>query len=336
MEHALMCPQCNAPLAPSRFARTVTCSYCGTTIKLDDTTVSAERFHKAFRAWNSPESYPIPAWFSIGDSYWGSGEFITSGDISDVYAGLRARWPTELVIIKILRDLRDVIPFDREWEALQILQQSSAPGADLFSSLLPQPVMHGNISNGDHAGQRANIFRWSSGFNHTFEEVIEVYPQGIPPRASIWVWRRMLETLSFIHNSGMVHGAVVPSHLLVQDNEHGVKLVGYTAADHPGKTLQTISPRYASFYPKSMRSLSAQLDLTMSARCMIAILGGDPNTGALPKAVPSRLARLVQQTAESAPGASTKADAWSLREELGAIAREVFGAPQFNPIVMPS
>jgi hypothetical protein len=334
MEHALICPQCNAPLAPSRFAQTVICSYCGTTVKFDDTAISVERFHKAFRAWNAPESYPIPAWFSIGDSYWGTGESITGGDISDVYAGLRARWPTELVVIKILRDRRDVMPFDREWEALQILQQSNAPGADFFSTLIPQPVIHGDISKGVHAGQRANIFRWSSGFNHAFEEVMRVYPQGIPPRASIWVWRRILEVLSFIHNSGMVHGAVLPSHLLVQDNEHGVKLVGYSAADRAGVKLQTISSRYASFYPKSMRSLSAQLDITMSARCMIAILGGNPEAGTLPKAVPSRLTRLMQQIAE--PAASTKTDAWSLREELGVIAQEVFGAPQFTPIVMPS
>jgi hypothetical protein len=179
-----------------------------------------------------------------------------------------------------------------------------------------------------------NILRWSSGFHHTFEEVIQVHPQGIPPRASIWVWRRILEVLSFIHNSGMAHGAVLPSHLLVQDNEHGVKLVGYGAADRAGEKLWTLSPRYESFYPKSTRSLSAPLDLTMSARSMIAILGGNPETGSLPKAVPSRLAKLVQQVAE--PVDSLKADAWSLREELGVIAREVFGAPEFIPIVMPS
>ncbi len=329
-----MCPQCNAPLEPSRFARTVICFYCGATIKLDETIVPAARFHEAFRIWNSPESYPIPAWFSIGNNYWGIGEFITSGDISDVYAGLRARWPTELVIIKILRDRDDLIPFNREWETLRFLQQSNAPGSDFFSSLIPQPVINGDISRGVHAGQRANIFRWSSGFDHTFEEVIRVYPHGVSPRASIWVWRRILEVLSFIHNSGMVHGAVLPSHLLVQENEHGVKLVGYSTADRPGEKLRTISPRYASLYPKSNKSLSTQLDLAMSARCVIAILGGNPNTGNLPQSVPPRLARLVQQIAD--PAASTKANAWSLREELGVIAQEEFGAPQFTPIVMPS
>jgi hypothetical protein len=83
-----------------------------------------------------------------------------------------------------------------------------------------------------------------------------------------------------------------------------------------------------------MQTLSIHLDLTLSARCIISILGGNPETGILPNVVPPRLAKLTQQVAD--PAASTKADAWSLREELGTIAREVFGAPQFNPIVMPS
>jgi hypothetical protein len=145
--------------------------------------------------------------------------------------------------------------------------------------------------------------------------------------------------LSFIHNSGMVHGAVLPPHLLVQENEHGVRLVGFSAAGHLGGKLRTLSHRYESFYPQSARSLSsltAQLDLTMSARCIVALLGGDPETGSLPRAVPPRLARLVQQIALAQPASSARGDAWSLREELGGIAREVFGSPQFIPIVMPS
>jgi hypothetical protein len=52
--------------------------------------------------------------------------------------------------------------------------------------------------------------------------------------------------------------------------------------------------------------------------------------------VPGRLARLLQQTALDKPGGSTSMNAWTLREELGAIANDVFGAPQFIPIVMPS
>jgi hypothetical protein len=338
MEHAIMCPQCNAPLAPHKFARSVVCSYCGATVQLDEASVSAELFHTAFRVWNSPQSYQISSWFSVGESHWALGECIANGDLSDVYTGGRARWPTELVIIKLLRDRQNIALFDNEWEVLRSLQRSNAPGADTFTTLIPQPVMHGDISDGLHAGKRVSIFRRASGFRYTFDEVMQAYPQGIPPRASIWVWRRILEVLSFLHNSNIVHGAVLPSHLLVQENDHGVRLVGYSAAGPIGETLRTVSPRYASFYPKSLQShssLTTQLDLIMSARCVIALLGGNPENDALPKTIPSRLIHLLQHIAFSNP-TNSKEDAWSIHEELGAIADDVFGAPQFIPIVMPS
>jgi hypothetical protein len=152
MERALMCPQCNAPLAPHRFAQSVVCSYCGTTVRLDSSSVSAGTFHEAFRVWNSPKSYQIASWISIGENHWELDKCIAKGDISDVYAGQRARWPTELVIVKLLRDRKDIDLFNNEWDALQMLHRSDAPGADAFTALLPQPVMRGDITTGSHAG----------------------------------------------------------------------------------------------------------------------------------------------------------------------------------------
>lgn len=338
MEHAIMCPQCNAPLAPHHFARSIVCSYCGTTVRLDEASVSAAIFHEAFRVWNSPESHGIPSWISIGANHWAVDKYIARGDISDVYTGRRARWPTELVILKILRDRQDTNLFDNEWDALQILQKSDAPGADIFTTLIPQPIMHGDITAGSLAGKRVCIFRWASGFRHTFDEVIQAYPQGIPPRASIWIWRRILEVLSFIHASGMAHGAVLPAHLLVQENEHGVRLVGYSSAGRLGEKLRTASNGYESFYPESKQSrskLTAQLYLAMSARCIIAILGGNPATASLPATVPTQLAGIVQRIALSESADAANEDAWTIREELGEIAKEVFGPSQYVPIVMP-
>lgn len=339
MEHAMMCPQCNAPLAPHRFARTVVCSYCGATVQIDDASISTSMFHEAFRAWNSPSSYQFSSWISIKDNHWALDKCIGRGEISDVYTGQRARWPTELVIVKLLRDRQDMSLLDNEWEVLQFLQESNAPGADTFTTLLPQPVMHGDISSGSYSGTRASIFRWASGFLHTFEEVKQAYPQGIPARASIWVWRRILEVLSFIHASGSVHGAVLPCHLLIQENEHGVRLVGYSAAGRAGRELRTLSKGSEAFYPRSTQAgspLIPQLDLIMSARCMLALLGGDVLTGSLPASVPARLAGIIKRIALAEPASSLKQDAWTIRQELGEIARDVYGPPQFLPIVMPS
>lgn len=339
MEHAVMCPQCNAPLAPHHLARSVVCAYCGTTVRLDGSLISAERFHEAFRVWNAPTSHQIPSWISIGENHWALDTCIAQGDISDVYTGQRARWPTELVTVKLLRDQKDKTLFDNEWEVLQVLHRSEAPGADTFTSLIPQPVMHGTISSGSYMGRRVNIFRWISGFHHTFEEVIQAYPQGIPPRASIWIWRRILEVLSFLHNSGVVHGAVLPTHLLVQENEHGVMLVGYGSAGQIGEKPRTTSHRFESFYPQPIRSISTltpQLDLVMSARCITALLGGNPEIASLPAIVPKPLADIVKRIALTNPNHSLRENAWSIREELGTVAKNIFGAPQFIPIVMPS
>jgi hypothetical protein len=338
MEHALMCPQCNAPLAPQRFARSTVCPYCGATVRLDEWSVSAATFHEAFRIWNSPATYQLQSWISLGERHWALDKLIAHGDTSDVYTARLARWPTELAILKLLRDRQDLERFDNEWNALQILQNSDARGADMFTMLLPQPILHGDITGGSFGGRRASIFRRASGFHYTCADVIQAYPGGIPPQASIWVWRRILEMLSFIHASGMAHGAIVPAHLLAQENEHGVRLVGYSHCGRFGETLPAIPQGNEPFYPqpaKSWSTLTAQLDLVMSARCLAALLGGNPETAALPQAVPPQLAGIVQRIALSEPAATPGETAWTIREKLGELAHEIFGPARFIPIVMP-
>ena len=338
-----MCPQCNAPLTPHRFASSIVCAYCGATVKLDEASVSASIFHEAFRAWNSPNSYQISSWITIGNRHWALEKLIAQGEFADVYTARLARWPTELVIVKLLRDRQDAKRFDNEWNALQSLQESDAPGADTFTRLIPQPVLHGDITAGSFSGRRVSVFRWASGVYHTFDEVIRAYPGGIAPRASIWVWRRILEVLSFIHASGMAHGAVIPANLLVQENDHGVRLVGYSLAGQLNEKLGAVSPASAAFYPKPAQSwptLTPQLDLVLSARCIAALMGGDPETATLPGTVPTRLAEIVRRIALSQPGAAagvhgSTMHAWAIREELGQIAQEVFGPPRFIPIKMP-
>jgi hypothetical protein len=339
MEHAIMCPQCNAPLVVHPFASTVICSYCGATVQLDESSVSATLFHQAFHVWNSPQTYGFPSWISLGESHWAIDHLIAKGEISDVYFGQRARWPTELVVVKILRDPQDSRQLDNEWESLERLHGSTTQGAETFTTMLPQLVKHSLISAGQFAGNQVSIFRWESGFRHTLAEVIQAYPKGIPPRISIWVWRRILEILFFIHASGMAHGAVLPSHLLVQDNEHGIRLIGYSFAGQQGQKIKAFSPESESIDPDLSRAevaLAPQLDLKMSARCIIAVLGGEPATASLPATVPSPLAELIKRIALIDLDTTSGEDAWSIREELGRIADRVFGPPRFCPIMLPS
>jgi hypothetical protein len=335
-ERALKCPQCNAPLPAGRFARSVLCPFCGTTVLLDEEAVPVARFRQAFEAWNAPESHGFTSWVSFGGSHWATGEIVARGEVSDVYAARRARWPTERALLKVLRDRRYAPAFEHEWEVLTALQDSAAAAGGSFAGRLPQPILHGDMTAGAPAGARAMLLSWADGFRHTFEDVRGAYPHGIEPRASIWIWRRILETLAFLHRSGFVHGAVLPQHLLVEDGEHGVRLVGYRAADHPGARLRDVCARFEEIYPRALlgrRKLQPALDLAMSARCLAALLGGDPASGTVPAAVPAPLAEEIGRVA-SLDG-EPASEAWALRERLGELARELFGPPTFCPLRMP-
>lgn len=338
MEHALICPQCKAPLTPHRFAKQATCAYCGTVVRLDEGTVSTKTFRDAYLHWNSPASYAFASTTTVGDRHWAVEDLIAQGESSDIFTGRLARWPTELVLIKVLRDEQHKVSFEQEWKTLEFLQKSEATGAETFLRLIPQPVVHGIAQGGAFAGKSVSIFRWASGFQHTFEAVRKAYPQGIAPRASIWVWRRILEVLAFLHASGAAHGAVLPEHLLVQENDHGVRLVGYGRAGRLTEKLEIIEGQGDGFYPQFARSLpklSAPLDLVMSARCIVYLLGGDPSTAALPPEVPALLASLIQKTALAKPDDLMTTNAWSIHQELGSIAAQAFGPASFHPIVMP-
>jgi hypothetical protein len=336
MERVLKCPQCNGPLAPSRFARSAVCAYCGATVQIDPASVSAATYREAFRAWNAPASHGFAAWLSIGESHWAPGPLLAHGEVAEVHQARRARWPSERAVLKVLRERKDAAVFDHEWEVLQAVRRSEASGADAILPRLPEPVVLGEIEAGAWRGSRAMVLRWAHGFEHTFEAVARANPRGIEPRASIWVWRRILEALAFVHASGFVHGAVLPPHLLVERGEHGVRLVGFGHAERAAEPLRARVEGFGSFYPAALSAgepLLPSADLAMSARCVAALLGGDPASGTLPAAVPEPVASLVRRVAGADPRRPPEFAAWALRERLGALAAEVFGPPAYCPIV---
>ena len=326
---ALECPNCGAPLAHPRFARSVVCSFCQSTIQVDPSAVSAARFRDSLAAWNKPETHGYTDYSSIGGTHWATREFIASGEISDVYCAERARWPSERVLLKVLRRPQDQPLFDREWSVLEQLQRSEASGASHFTTLIPQPILHGLITSGRFAGRHALACRWADGCDDTLERVRQVYPDGVDPHVSIWMWRRILEVLAFLHRSGVVHGAVVPPHILVENGEHGIRLVGYSAAGEPGGSLPTVCSSFAAMYPDER--LSPAGDVMMAARSIAFALGGNRAGGAVPGSVPGPLADLIREIASSDAD-----DAWSVRERVGHVVRDLYGPPRFHPLLMPA
>lgn len=333
MERALICPQCNSPLTAHPLARSVVCAYCGTTVILSEEAISVQQFHDAFSAWNTPLRYGINNWCAIDDRNWAIENLLGQGENFDVYAGRLARWPSELVVIKVLRDENAIPLYKNEWETINSLMKSQVNGAEFYTTLLPQPVLHGRIATGTFNGKMANIYRWQSGFKKTLADVKRAYPQGVEPRQIIWVWRRILEMLNFIHLSGYVHNGIELANLLIQENEHGIRLVGFAEA---GKADKTTKNNLDGIWHKinGQKSATKQMDLIMSARCLVELLGGDSEKGKLPTSVPEPLAKIVTRLATADEISARDENAWQIREELGQISDQVYGPPVFCPISM--
>lgn len=323
------CPHCGAPLAVTRFAAIVICSFCESTVRVDPASVSVSKYREALAEWNAPDDRERGQRFSIADTRWVAQRLVARGEISDVYLAKRARGPSELVLLKVVRDPEDAPLLEQEWAALRRLRDAALSQHVDLGSRVPSPVASGLLED----GRRACAYRWSGGFLHTFEAVREAYSEGVPPVASIWVWRRLLEILGVMRDARLVHGAILPNHLLIENGEHGVRLVGFSCADAPKAPLRALSTSFEDFYPaRVLRSheLTAAMDMTMSARCVAYLLGG--RGGALPAGVAAPLAELLRRAADDE--AEADLDPWKLHKELGELGRSLFGPPAFHPIAM--
>jgi hypothetical protein len=306
------CSACGAPATATRFQRSATCAFCGVTFFIDPDAVPRARFAAALVEWNEQGQVGHDAQRCVGlaGRTWALRTRLARGDSCDVYEGTLARTPTERVVVKILRrgandDARTRL--HHEHDVLARLAASTAPGADTFATRVPNVVARGVVGAGgsDYAGREALVLRWQSGFVHTFAEVREAYPTGVAAHHSAWIWRRVLEVLSFAHRSGVAHGAITPAHLLVHPREHGVLPVGW------GRAVEATPSAVAA-------------DLRESARAVGFVLDGSDT--------PVSVAQLLVDVARR-PEDHT--DAWALRERVGEVARAAFGPPTFIPFEMP-
>jgi hypothetical protein len=246
------------------------------------------------------------------------------GDGSEVFMARRDARVTENVVLKVLRTTSDGDLLAREWQTLEALMRSTAQGHEHFRRLLPQPVVHGKIA--ERAGRLASVFRWRSGFSYTLDDVMRRYERGVDPRAAVWMWKRVLELLGWVHRAGYVHGAVTPPHVLIHPRDHGAVLVGWSCATH-NQRLPAVSLSQRAYYPNDTWTrgvATPATDMIMLARCIASVLGGDAARGSVPSSVPSPVAALVMEQAERGSD-----DAWAVMERVSEAGVAAFGAPRF-------
>lgn len=141
-------------------------------------------------------------------------------------------------------------------------------------------------------GRRVNVLAELKGF-YTLAEVSRAFPDGLEAVHMAWIWRRILWGLAHAHELHVVHGAILPQHVMVLPEQHGVVLIDWCYASMSDDDATPLSPIKAivgtrkDWYPQEVlakQAPSAATDLAMAARCMIELMGGDPLTGNFPAA----------------------------------------------------
>lgn len=316
------CETCGAPLDARWSEIVLVCRYCGS------------QNAPGGRAEPVPSSLPDderPRLAVAGRTYAVEG-LLAKGDSSDVYRGRWVRRLGELVVLKVLRALRDADLLQREFSVLQRLQASDVAGAEHLVPRLPQPIGCGPSRDAPD-GRWVAVYGWQSGYQHALDEVLQEHPDGVEGEVAVWLFKRLLELLGFVHRAGWAHGAVLPPHVLVHPRDHGAILVGWSAATALAgeERLPAVSRNWRQFYPSQALAageVTPTTDIAMAARSVLAAAGAKGFDRA--PALPARLARLLVDAARGRHD-----DAWALVEEVQQVSLACFGPPSYHPLRLP-
>ena len=306
---AVTCPQCSAPLPRVALWRSVKCGSCGALITKTESLVTRDSFRQALL--RSRQSAPGHVIQCGGESY-SLTERLGAGEVSEVYLAQRIGSMPFLAVIKLSAAGNAAAMHAREAMVLRELQGLAGDEADAsFAQLMPEVVAIGAVA-GDEP-RHALVLKAPNGYWGSLADLNAHFPQGLDPRHAVWIWRRVLGMMAFVHSRGWVHGDVRPEHVLVHPGDHGARLIGWAAA-------------------RQDASESAQAaDLIRSARIIQILLGGSSEASTGMNQVPVELSALVKQSAHDAVFCQ-KQGALGLDAALRTAARAAFGPPTFVPL----
>jgi hypothetical protein len=243
-------------------------------------------------------------------------------------------------IFKIARDARtnDLIENEAQMLRRLHLRESNAR----FFPFIPALEASVNLDAAGETPRRGNILRMHEEIRSPDElysllEVRAQYPAGLDARDMAWMWRRLLTVLGFVQDSGLIHGAVLPMHILIDPRDHKLVLIDWCSARIGPYEPQplVLDHAYEHWYRRQMSGRDATtpaLDIGFGVRCMIELMGGDPIDARCPDAVEPAIQRYFQRCLAPSKAAPV---ALRLLEEFDQLLEALWGPRKFRVFAMP-
>lgn len=265
---------------------------------------------------------------------------LTRGDLCNLYVGSAlSATGKKRVLFKVPVKPQDNDLVANEARVLRHLRAGTGyPAARHFTSELVDAFPYEEHATG--IVRQITVLSYVEGL-FSLQEVRAAYPCGIDARDMAWIWRRLLIALDFAHTNTVIHGCVLPPHILIHPAQHGVLLIDWSyAVLDPATThawVSALSTAYKTWYPAEVFAREephAGLDVFMAARCMIELLGGDPLQRTMPTGVPWQIQNHLKGCTLPHPHQRPQ-DAHVLLQEFDELLARLWGPRTFHAFFMP-
>lgn len=223
----------------------------------------------------------------------------------------------ETFFAKVARRPTDNDLFRRETENLQeVIDKTEKKHRDYLA-----PV-RGSFPYRDTSGAERQVTLFEAIPDlYSLATVLEAFPHGLDARHVAWIWRRLLFSLGLAHHAGIVYGAVVPDHVLIQPEQHGLILSNWCYSAAKAQRIPAIVKRWRDDYPPEVlnkKPPSGHTDVYMASRVVLGLLDDD-----CPKPLMTFATDCLKSTVAST-------STWKLLARLDDILSSVYGPRKFS------
>lgn len=260
------------------------------------------------------------------------------GDIADVHVGKWINACDTHVIIKVARNVADNDLLQAENKNLMFVLDKMVSKKSVWADCIPG--VYESLFLADKGGKRrVNILPYFEGFV-TAEDIRFRMPNGVDGRTIVWMWKRLLVLIDWIYKCGVVHGAILPPHVMFYpDNDgdtvrdprkHSVRLIDWCySIQHKERTrLSGWIPRYESLYAPEIvkkQPLGPYTDLYMGAQTILHLCG---------KAVPDPITHHIRKCIDPVVSRRPQ-DILGYFEDFMKVAKTVYGEPKYHDFNLP-
>lgn len=252
---------------------------------------------------------------------WAAERVLAHGELATVYAG---RGEGREVALKVVDDRGDNDLMLNEAKVLGLLREGGT------SPHLP--VILDTLKTAD--GRVGTVFERLDGLD--LVALRERLPAGVPPRHLVWILRRALAALAFVHSRGILHGNLDPAHLVIRARDHMLWVVdwcyGIVSPATTGDRFKAQNEVYSPPEVAQRRAPTPASDLYALGKCVFFAAGGDPVQKTLPP-MDERLERLLRFMVVESQGGRPQ-DAQALYLEVERVRERIWGPHTFEPFVI--